>query len=107
MLALGTVKAKLDDQGTEGAAKAALPFYRRFIPRRTGRLAASARVVRVRNEGDVRIGEGLRYTGPVTFGWRRHGIEPHRWDLRARASAEAAARKAYEDELRRVIQRYG
>jgi hypothetical protein len=93
-------------------ADAVTPIYAGFIPTGHGRdphpglMRGSARGRAGRRLAFVFVGgseAGVEYAGPITFGWRAHGIEPHRWDVAGSAAAGPVARSMYEVELDRII----
>jgi hypothetical protein len=93
-------------------ADAVTPIYASLIPvgnagerdPHPGLMRSSARGRAGRRLAFVFVGgTPIEYAGPITFGWRAHGIEPHRWDVAGSQAAGPVARSMYEVELDRII----
>ena len=100
-------------------SEAVLPIYQRSIPvyagdpgrrRRPpvpGRLRASARAGATQRAALVRVGRGVEYARPITFGWPGHSIAPHRWDLAAMPAAGITAQRVYTAGITAILARHG
>lgn len=61
----------------KAAAEVIVEGSKRYVPVRTGRLAASIRAVATRTSGRVRAGSAaVPYAGPIHFGWPARRIKP-------------------------------
>jgi hypothetical protein len=89
-----------DELGREIVADA-----RVMAPKRSGALAGSIRA-KARRSG-VTVASGLPYSGPQEYGWRRRGIDPHRFMTTAADSKEQAAVDNLDAEVRRLIREAG
>jgi hypothetical protein len=88
---------------TEGAETA-----QGFTPRRSGKLAGSARGNRAKNKAQVIFGRAsVRYAGPILYGWPRRGIKPARTIERTDAEMATRAPQIFEQELGRIFTKYG
>jgi phage gpG-like protein len=79
-----------------------------FVPRRTGRLAASIRGNRAKNKAVVVAGRAsVPYAGAINYGWKSRNIQPalfmQRTDQRMRPEAE----KILDTEIDRKIREKG
>lgn len=72
-------KATRDDmkETHKKAAAIVIDGAKRFVPVRTGRLAASIRDGSTQRMGRVRVGSAsVPYAGPIHFGWPSRAIKP-------------------------------
>ena len=72
-------KASRDDmkETHKKAAAIVIDGAKRFVPVRTGRLAASIRDGSTQRMGRVRVGSAsVPYAGPIHFGWPARAIKP-------------------------------
>lgn len=76
-----------------------------LAPKRTGRLAASAKAVRAK--GQAAIAVGVTYVWPVNSGVRRRNIRPTRFLERAAAALEREAADLAETDVNAAIRARG
>lgn len=98
---LGDLKA-----ANREAAEIVADGAQRFVPRRSGALAASIRAAGQASAGVVRAGfRSVPYAGPIHFGWAAHSIAPNPFiydALDARAGEVEAAYEAQIEALKKA-----
>lgn len=79
-----------------------------FTPRRSGKLAGSARGNRAKNKAVINVGGArVRYAGPIFYGWPRHGIRAASTIPRTDAVMADRAPLILDQELGRIFTKYG
>lgn len=68
---------RLNDLDFQAISAEATRLAQSFVPKRTGRLAASIRGNKSKNRAVVKAGGArLPYAAPINYGWPAHNIEP-------------------------------
>lgn len=106
---LAAVSAQLEDPANaiSKIAKEGERLVARAAPKRTGRLAASARGRTAGSEAVVTAGEGLAYGGVINDGWPRHNIAAVHYMEKAEAALEPRAVELLDQGITQVIRRRG
>lgn len=79
-----------------------------LVPRRSGRLAGTLRAAGQAGAGVVRAGNrgGVKYAGPIHFGWARRNIEPQPFLFDALDDRRDEVMQAYEKNLGDIIRKH-
>lgn len=102
-----------DDTKTEmkathlAAAEIVVMGAKRYVPYRTGRLAASIRALATNTSGRVRAGSAsVPYAGPIHFGWPLRRIAPQPFIYDALDPRREDIRRLYEERIDELIEKY-
>lgn len=83
------------------------PVYRRAlteVPKRTGRLASTIRILGSQRAGQVAAGrKSVPYAGPIHWGWPKHNIAPNPFLERALDQSRNSVKAIWQTELQRVV----
>lgn len=75
-------------------------------PRRTGRLAATARASGTNTASIVRYGNArVPYAAPIHYGWPARHIAPQEWLIRTAQQTERTWVAMYNQHVRRLVER--
>lgn len=81
---------------------------RTMAPRRTGRLAATARGSGTNTMSVVRYGTArVPYAGPIHYGWPARNIRPNEWLITAAQRGEPTWLARYNLHIRRLVEETG
>lgn len=90
------------------AAEIVVEGAKRYVPVRTGRLAASMRAAATRTGGRVRVGSAaVPYAGPIHFGWPARRIQPQPFIYDALDPRRSEVANIYAERIMDLIDRYG
>jgi hypothetical protein len=79
-----------------------------FVPKRTGRLAASVRGNRAQSKAVVRAGKAaVPYAGPINYGWGKRNIAPALFMQKGDVEYRPMAVQRLEQEIEKAIVRKG
>jgi hypothetical protein len=95
-------------EANKDAADMVAPVVRAEAPTRSGRLARSVRAKATAKYAAVSAGSKVRvpYAGPIHWGWRKRGIDPNKFALRALESRIHAVRERYVRRVNEAIARF-
>lgn len=80
---------------------------KRYVPVRSGVLAASMRSAPTTRQGRVRVGNSQApYAGPIHFGWPARRIKPQPFIYDALDSRRSEVATAYAERITQLIQRH-
>lgn len=89
------------------AAEIVVMGAKRFVPVRTGRLAASIRALATKTSGRVRAGSAsVPYAGPIHFGWPARRIAPQPFIYDALDPRRDDIKRLYEDRINELVEKY-
>jgi HK97 gp10 family phage protein len=89
------------------AAQIIVDGSKRYVPVRSGKLAASIRAAATQTGGRVRAGfAAVPYAGPIHFGWPARRIKPQPFIYDAMDDRRAEVLKVYADRISRIVIRY-
>jgi hypothetical protein len=92
----------------KAAAEVIVEGSKRYVPVRTGRLAASIRAVATRTSGRVRAGSAaVPYAGPIHFGWPARRIKPQPFIYDAIDSRRQEVYDLYAQRIYALIDKHG
>jgi hypothetical protein len=90
------------------AAEVIVDGAKRYVPVRTGRLAASIRALATRTSGRVRAGSAsVPYAGPIHFGWPERRIKPQPFIYDAMDERRQEVLAVYAERIYGLIDRHG
>jgi hypothetical protein len=107
--ALGRMAADLDDPATpHRAAELVMARADDLVPRVSGDLAATLRVVDVEGGAQVVAGSALvPYAGVIEYGWPARGIRPQSYLTAALDQRAEAIHDVYADRVGDLVERVG
>lgn len=86
-------------------ATEAVPTYRRFTPRRSGRLAGNYRSSKTKNRVQLIVGSAaVPYAKPINYGWPARNIRAADFVAKGDQVTTPKAIEAIEAEINRLIQ---
>lgn len=78
-----------------------------LVPKRTGKLASTIKPSNTKNKSVIRAGAGIKYAGPINYGWRRRGITPSYFMERAVTAKQGEVKEQLDAELHGLIRGLG
>ena len=92
----------------KAAAEVIVEGSKRYVPVRSGRLAASIRAVATRTSGRVRAGSAaVPYAGPIHFGWPARRIKPQPFIYDAMDARRQEVYDLYAQRIFGLIDKHG
>ncbi len=92
--------ARIASEGADRVSK--------YVPRRSGRLAATVRGNRAQSKAVVTIGRAsVPYAGPINYGWPSRGIKASNFIAKTDAEISPVALRLLEDGINKAIRDKG